>query len=786
PTDKDGVARPLDGDGDGSAVADMGAYEYALNSPSIAVSAVSFYFVQDWPRPDPQTLQIRNCGGQPLQWEIVEDCSWLEAAPANGVSTNQINEVTLTVDPNGLMPGLYSYDFKVQDANASNSPVTIRVTVPVGTVLNVPSPNYPTIQSAIDAAGYYDVVVVADGNYTGDGNKRLDFRGKPITVCSENGPNNCTIDCQNSGNGFNFYNGERENSVVEGFTITNAGDDGITCDRGTSPVITNCTIRESSHTGVVSYGYSSPTITNCTISGNNCGIRCDRGSNATIKNCTISDNSEWRDAGGIYCWESSLEIVNCTISANNGRGIYGARRCSLEITNCTISENNGGGIYGELNHSVEITNCTISDNNNTGILCSTEGRTTITNCTINGNKNGLLGGGINCSGGYSTTISNCTISDNSAEFIGGVICSGIGITITNCIISGNSATDAIGGAFIGGESPTIANCIITGNTAERSGGLSCTGFGNPTITNCTIVGNSASEPEWGGGMLCYDSNPTITNCIFWGNEAPEGAQIYLTGSEASVSYTDIQGRQADVYVEPGSILNWGLGNIDLDPYFVDPNASDHHLSEDSPCIDAGDPNYVAGPDETDLDGNPRVFGERIDMGAYEFTILNTVPVSCIVGGDRAIEAGSGCEAQVTLDGSCSSDADSMPGTNDDIEYFDWYEGDTFLGSGEIIECNLPLGEHTIILEVIDKAGAFDVNEVTITVEDTTPPEFSLTVTPGVLWPPNHKMVKVTPAWEASDNCDELPEVTLVSITSNEGGGHTSDDIRVKGDGSIWL
>jgi hypothetical protein len=172
---------------------------------------------------------------------------------------------------------------------------------------------------------------------------------------------------------------------------------------------------------------------------------------------------------------------------------------------------------------------------------------------------------------------------------------------------------------------------------------------------------------------------------------------------------------------------------------------------------------------------------------------NTTPIACIVGGDQTVEVGSGCEARVTLDGSCSSDMDSTPGTNDDINDFDWYDvvdvcdpnSDIYLGSGEIIECNLPLGEHTIILEAIDKAGAFDSNEVTIIVEDTTPPEFSLTVSPGVLWPPNHKMVLITPSWEVSDNCDELPEVTLVSITSNEGDGHTTDDIRVN-DKGIWL
>jgi hypothetical protein len=103
------------------------------------------------------------------------------------------------------------------------------------------------------------------------------------------------------------------------------------------------------------------------------------------------------------------------------------------------------------------------------------------------------------------------------------------------------------------------------------------------------------------------------------------------GSTISINYSDVQGGYT------------GEGNIDADPYFVepgywadandpnivvepnDPNAvwidGDYHLLPDSPCIDAGDPNYVAAPNETDLDGNPRVIGGRIDMGAYE-TIMH--------------------------------------------------------------------------------------------------------------------------------------------------------------------
>ena len=170
-----------------------------------------------------------------------------------------------------------------------------------GAIIHVPG-DQPTIQAGIDASLYGDTVLVADGVYTGDGNKNLDFNGKTITVTSENGAESTIIDCERSGRGFYFHNGEYEASVVSGFTITNGyiDDDGggICCEYSSSPTITNNTITNNlaEYVGGIYCEYSSsPTITNNTITNNSAhlfvgGLRCDSSSSPTITNTILWNN----------------------------------------------------------------------------------------------------------------------------------------------------------------------------------------------------------------------------------------------------------------------------------------------------------------------------------------------------------------------------------------------------------------------------------------------------------------------------------------------------------------
>ena len=88
-------------------------------------------------------------------------------------------------------------------------------------------------------------------------------------------------------------------------------------------------------------------------------------------------------------------------------------------------------------------------------------------------------------------------------------------------------------------------------------------------------------------------------------------------STLDISYTDLQGGKASIYVEAGCTLIWGSGMMDLDPQFVDASGGDYHIFYTSPCRDAG---FIgaAGLPPKDFEGDPRVAQQAPDMGADEF------------------------------------------------------------------------------------------------------------------------------------------------------------------------
>jgi hypothetical protein len=144
------------------------------------------------------------------------------------------------------------------------------------------------------------------------------------------------------------------------------------------------------------------------------------------------------------------------------------------------------------------------------------------------------------------------------------------------------------------------------------------------------------------------------------------------------------------------------------------------------------------------------------------------------GLDFQAECASSAGASVRLDGSASSDPDSTPGTHDDIAQFEWFENygtsnQELLGSGEVLDVSLPLGEHLITLRVTDQGGLSDTDEVEVDVAaDTTGPQIVVALSPNVLSPPDHRFRPIHATVTAVDACGSV-DVVLLGVTSSDAG-----------------
>ncbi len=135
------------------------------------------------------------------------------------------------------------------------------------------SPLHPfdSIQEAIDASADQAIINVIDGTYTGLGNRDIDFYGKAITLRSLNGPANCIIDCEGLGRGFDFHSGETQQTIVDGFTVTNGQADsgGAVRCLNSSPQIKNCVISKNKPDGIWTEGDGALIAGNTQVISNN-------------------------------------------------------------------------------------------------------------------------------------------------------------------------------------------------------------------------------------------------------------------------------------------------------------------------------------------------------------------------------------------------------------------------------------------------------------------------------------------------------------------------------------
>jgi len=149
------------------------------------------------------------------------------------------------------------------------------------------------------------------------------------------------------------------------------------------------------------------------------------------------------------------------------------------------------------------------------------------------------------------------------------------------------------------------------------------------VANCTISGNDNY------GAYVNSGGSKLSNSLVTLNDKG----VY-SGHSQTLSHNDVYGNTTANY--DGIADPTGTnGNISADPLFVDRAAGNLHLLPGSPCIDVGDDSVVTAG-QTDLDGNPRIQGAHVDMGAYEYPAgtgyrwWNVVRALAIAGG--AIQA----------------------------------------------------------------------------------------------------------------------------------------------------
>lgn len=79
----------------------------------------------------------------------------------------------------------------------------------------------------------------------------------------------------------------------------------------------------------------------------------------------------------------------------------------------------------------------------------------------------------------------------------------------------------------------------------------------------------------------------------------------------------------------------------------------------------------------------------------------------------------------------------------------------------------PFGSTSVLWTATDQSGNTATGTQVVTVVDTTPPTLTVSLSPTILWPPNHRLVNIQASITVSDACDAAPTVRLVSITSSE-------------------
>jgi parallel beta-helix repeat protein len=355
----------------------------------------------------------------------------------------------------------------------------------------------------------------------------------------------------------------------------------------------------------------------CLIISNSAPYQGGGAYSANLTNCVLAWNVCSNSGAGAF----SGILEGCTLSNNYAYG-YGGGSSGSTLSHCTIQANIALGGGGGVDSGILISSFVVS--NYAGSAAGGLGVSSATDCSIIGNR-GTDGAGV-----WGGNITNCLLAYNRAERVyyprGGAAKYA---TLDHCTIATNFASEGAGV-----EGGYVYNSVLIGNIGSWGGGAAYS-----TLDHCAI-GANVGYPAGAGG--CSLAGCLVTNNIgagtlgCWGNSCTVAGNEY--GAEGGTFINSIVFGNSDENWEFDGFYGLHFTNCCTDPIptnyittfssmsaaetftndprFVNPAAGDYHLQSSSPCINSGKNSDVTA--NTDVDGNPRVKGGTVDIGAYEF------------------------------------------------------------------------------------------------------------------------------------------------------------------------
>ena len=315
---------------------------------------------------------------------------------------------------------------------------------------------------------------------------------------------------------------------------------------------------------------------------------------------------------------------------------------TITLTGGELALTNDVGIDGDVNGDNKA-DITISGNNLSRIFNVSGSGTDVQldSLTLTNGHNTGNGGAIITGGGTTLAIADSTIQDSSSGVSqsGGGIYSGGTLTITGSTLSGNTAGGFGGGVYVVVlQSASFTNTTLYDNHATDDGGGIDTGSGaHLTILNSTITGNYAAS-DGGGVDLFNGATLTVTNSVIALNTAvATGTDISETGGASSTITAGHSFFGTAVAVDTDNGGNINNGGNPLLAALADNGGpvETRTILLGSALIDRGDDAAASGL-ATDANGNARLSGPHVDIGAAEVQYLVVTTASDVVDANDGV------------------------------------------------------------------------------------------------------------------------------------------------------